>query len=498
MKVLLVYPEYPNTFWGFKYALRFISKRASLPPLGLLTVAAMLPKEWHKKLIDMAVTELYDDDIKWADYVFISAMTVQKESTNTVIERCKRFGTKVVAGGPLFTMEYREFEKDIDHLVLDEAEITLPAFLSDLDKGCPRHIYTSEQWADIRETPIPLWKLIDMRRYATMNIQFSRGCPFDCEFCDIPILYGHTPRTKSKEQMVAELEALFTGGWRGGVFIVDDNFIGNKRVLKRDILPTMIEWMEGKGYPFSFSTEASINLSDDEELMQMMVQAGFDTVFIGIESPHEESLEECGKIQNKNRDLISSVKKIQKHGLQVQGGFIIGFDSDPPSIFEKITSFIQESGIVSAMVGLLNAPRGTKLYQRLAREERLLKEASGNNTDLSINFIPKMPTEVLIDGYKRVVNTIYSPKYYYERVMAFLKDYEPLQKKSFHFQFSYLKALLKSMWSLGVIGKERAYFWKVFLWSLIRRPKVFPLAVTLSIYGFHFRKMFEEYRLGDA
>ena len=490
MKVILVYPRYPDTFWSFKYALKFISKKATHPPLGLLTVATMLPEEWEKKLVDMNVTTLREKDLEWADFVFVSAMSIQKASVKEVISKCKKMGIKIVAGGPLFTTGYEEFE-DVDYFVLNEAEVTLPPFLEDLKNGCAKHIYTSKELPDIQKTPIPLWELVDMRKYASMNIQYSRGCPFNCEFCDIPVLYGHKVRTKSREQILAELESLYFQGWRDGVFFVDDNFIGNKRKLKKKILPAIIEWMEREKYPFSFNTEASIDLSDDEELMQLMVKAGFDSVFVGIETPNEESLAECNKLVNKNRDLVSCVRKIQKFGLQVQGGFIVGFDNDPPSIFKRLIAFIQESGIITAMVGLLNAPRGTKLYQRLVKEDRLLDDISGDNTDFSINFIPRMDYETLIKGYKKIVSRIYSPKHYYERVMRFLKEYNPLQKKAFHFHFNYVGAFFKSILLLGIKDKGRCYYWKLFFWSLFRRPRLFPLAITFSIYGFHFRKIFE-------
>jgi radical SAM superfamily enzyme YgiQ (UPF0313 family) len=492
MKIVLVYPECPDTFWSFKYALKFVSKKASYPPLGLVTVAAMLPQEWEKKLVDMNVSALRDGDLKWADYVFISAMQVQRDSVKRVIDRCKGLGVKVVAGGPLFTSGYGDFE-GIDHFVLNEAETTLPLFIEDLKNGQAKPIYTSNQWADIRKTPIPLWELIDMKKYASMNIQYSRGCPFDCEFCDIPVLYGHRARTKDKEQVLGEIESLYSRGWRGGVFFVDDNFTVNKRKLKREILPAIIEWTGKRKHPFVFSTEASVEICDDEELMELMVQAQFERVFVGIETPNEESLTECGKIQNKNRDLIASVKKMQKFGLEVQGGFILGFDNDPPSIFERLSEFIQESGIVTAMVGLLNAPRGTRLYQRLMKEGRLLKDISGDNTDLSLNFIPKMNQEILINGYKRVLQTIYSPKPYYERIRMFLKKYEPLQKKRIRFRFNHFGALFKSALVLGLGEKGRSHYWKLFFWSLFRRPRLFPLAVTFAIYGFHFRKIFKNY-----
>ncbi|MDP3582754.1 MAG: DUF4070 domain-containing protein, partial [Ignavibacteria bacterium] len=270
---------------------------------------------------------------------------------------------------------------------------------------------------------------------------------------------------------------------------VDDNFIGNKSKLKNEILPAIIDWNEKRNNPFYFNTEVSINLADDEALLNLMVIAGFEAVFIGIESPNEESLIECNKNQNRNRNLISSIKKIQEFGLEVQGGFIVGFDNDPPSIFEKLSSFIQESGIVTAMVGLLNAPKGTKLQKRLLSEGRMLNDFTGNNTDFSVNFIPNMDTAELLKGYQKILNTIYSPKYYYERVTSFLRDYKPKKKKVFHLNSNYILALFRSMFKLGIVGEERFYYWKLFFWTLSRKPQLFSLAILFTIYGYHFRKV---------
>ncbi len=492
MKIILVYPLYPETFWSFKYALKFISKRATLPPLGLLTVAAMLPAEWELRLVDKNVEALTDADLNWADYVFLSAMSIQRESAEAIIKRCKARGVKMIAGGPLFTAMPEEFP-DVDHLVLNEAEITLPLFLEDLKQGKPRRIYTSSQWADITTTPIPRFDLLDKRKYASMNIQYSRGCPFDCDFCNITVLYGRKPRTKDVAQILAELDALYYQGWRAGVFIVDDNFIGNKGKLKKEVLPAIIEWMEKRKHPFALYTEVSINLSDDAELMRLMARAGFDQVFIGIESPNEESLAECSKLQNRNRDLIACVRKIQQAGLEVQAGFIVGFDKDPATIFDRLIGFIQESGIVTAMVGLLNAPHGTKLYNRLKKEGRLMKSATGDNTDFSINFVPKMSTETLLTGYHTILRTIYSPKHYYARVKKFLEEYRPASPRKLRLPLTHVMALMKSMVRLGIVGRERIHYWKLLSWSLFRRPRLLPLAITLSIYGFHFRKVFKRH-----
>jgi len=496
MKVLLVYPKYPRTFWSFKYALRFtLVKKATHPPLALLTVASMLPEDWEKKLIDMNVSSLKDKDIRWADLVFISAISIQRESVRKVIDRCKKIGVKIVAGGPLFTSSFNKFD-DVDYLVLNEAELTLSPFLKDLESGRAKHIYTTKKWADIKKTPIPMWKLVDMKKYVSMNIQYSRGCPFNCEFCDIPILYGYRPRTKDAKQVIEELESLYQHGWREAVFFVDDNFIGNKERLKREILPAITLWMEERRRPFTFITQASLDLSDDEALMRLMVQAGFDTVFVGIETPSEEGLSECNKFPNKNRNLIRSIKKIQRFGLQVQGGFIVGFDSDQPSIFERQIDFIQKSGIATAMVSLLYAFRGTRLYKRMEGENRLVDNRSNSGhssdeyTDCSTNIIPKMQYNTLIDGYKRIVKTIYSPDHYYERVRRFLKDYKLFQRIG-RFRFSYLFAFFNSILILGFLSKERIRYWKLFFETLFNRPRLFPLAISFTLCGFHFRKVFE-------
>ncbi len=492
MNLLLVYPQIPETFWSFKHALRFVSRTATFPPLGLLTVASMLPEEWEKRLVDTNTTRLTDDDIVWADYVFISAMVVQQESAREIIDQCKRLDTRIVAGGPLFRPGYEELGfDDVDHLVYGEAEGILPRLIEDLQNGCARHIYSAPELPDITSSPIPMWSLVKNRRYQMMNLQYSRGCPFNCEFCDIVVMNGHVPRTKTREQVLAELDALYHHGWRGGVFFTDDNFIGNKGKLKHEILPAIIQWSNDRKRPFTFVTEASINLADDEELMQLMVAAGFDTVFVGIESPNEESLIECNKMPNKGRDLLASVKRIQRHGLQVQGGFIVGFDGDPPSIFRNQISFIQNSGIVTAMVGVLMAPPGTPLYKRLRDEHRLLPGGTGNNTDGSTNFVPKMGLEPLVSGYRQVVSTIYSPQHYYDRILTFLREYQPQAVRRGSVSPRYIRALLRCMWTVGLKEKGRKHYWRLFGWTLLRKPRCFPLFTTFAVQGYHCRKVAE-------
>ena len=448
----------------------------------------MLPRKWPKRLADLNMCKLSEKDLAWADCVFISAMAVQRESARQIISRCKRQGLKVIAGGPLFTSEYEDFG-DVDHFVLNEAELTLPLFLADLERGCAKRVYATSRFCDIRKTPAPMWELADLKRYAAMSVQFSRGCPFNCDFCNVTALLGHRPRIKTAEQVIAELDGLYKLGWRGQVFVVDDNFIGNKKYLKTQLLPKLIEWQKDKrGIPLN--TEASINLADDRMLMDMMVEAGFDTVFIGIETPDETSLTECNKMQNKNRDLAENVRLIQKAGLQVQGGFIVGFDSDRPSIFQRQIDFIQKTGIVTAMVGLLQAPVGTRLYQRLKQEGRLAGQLSGDNVDGTTNIIPKMDQNILFRGYRNMMRQIYSPKPYYQRMKIFLQTYRRPKFKT-PLDLQRVLALFRSSIRLGILGKERIHYWKILSWTIFRRPELFPLVVTFAIYGHHFRKIYK-------
>jgi radical SAM superfamily enzyme YgiQ (UPF0313 family) len=486
MRALLIYPEFPDTFWSFKHALKFIRKRASTPPLGLVTVAAMLPQDWELRLVDTNVTRLTEDDLAWADAALISAMVIQRESARQVIARCKQAGLRVIAGGPLFTMEPDEFP-EVDHFVLNEAELTLPSFLADLAGGNPERVYATTEHPDIRLSPTPLWNLIDLDKYASMAIQFSRGCPFNCDFCNVTALLGHVPRIKTTEQILAELDGLYALGWRDRVFFVDDNLIGNKRYLKQDLLPALARWRHGKiGMPFN--TEASINLADDDELMRLMIDAGFDQVFIGIETPADDSLAECSKKQNLNRDLVADVRKLQRAGLAVQGGFIVGFDSDTPSIFRQQIEFIQRTGIVTAMVGILQAPPGTRLYERLLREGRVTGPASGDNVDGATNIIPVMNLDALKSGYRSVLDHLYAPEHYYARVRTFLQEYTP-PKIAVPIDLTQTMAFFRSILQLGIAGQERRHYWKLFGWTLFRRPRLFPLAITLAIYGYHFRQV---------
>jgi radical SAM superfamily enzyme YgiQ (UPF0313 family) len=490
MNVLLVYPQYPDSFWSFKHVMKFISKKATVPPLGLITVSAMLPKTWKKKLVDLNVSVIQTIDLIWADYVFISAMHIQRESVTKIIDLCLKHEVKIIAGGPLFTQEYENYPQ-IDHFILNEAEITMPLFLNDLNtKKCPERVYKTEEHADITLSPLPDFHLLSIKDYVTMNIQFSRGCPFSCDFCEITSLLGHKVRMKNTSQIIDELEIIYNLNWRGPILIVDDNFIGNKNQVRNYLLPAMKIWMQAHKYPFTFNIQSSINLADDAELMMLMAETGFTSTFVGIETPDEKSLQECNKGQNKNRDLLHSVRKIQKAGLQVSGGFIVGFDTDTPSVFQKQIDFIQQSGIVSAMVGLLNAPKNTTLYNRLKAENRLTSESSGNNTDSSMNFIPIMNHQVLIDGYKNIIQNIYSAKPYYKRIRQFLLNYNKLHAGHQTRDFSFIYGFLKSVFVIGIVNKGRSEYWKLLIWTLFRRPGLMTDALTFAVYGYHFRTVY--------
>jgi len=489
MRVLMVYPQFPDTFWSFKHALRFVNRKNNNPPLGLLTISSMLPQDWQRKLVDLNIHRLKDSDIQWADLVFISAMDVQRGSVHEILPRVKQFGKYIVAGGPLFTGEHDQFPL-IDTFVLNEGEITFPRFLADFTAGNQLHkIYETTEYADIRSSPLPDLSIIDLNQYECMSIQVSRGCPFHCDFCNVTALLGHIPRIKSVEQIIAELEQLYRAGWRHNVFVVDDNFIGNKKYLKNELLPALIAWKEGKT-GFHLITEASINLADDPELMTLMARAGFVDVFIGIETPNESSLSECNKKQNSKRDLIRDIKTIQNHGMQVMAGFIVGFDNDPPDIFDRMITFIQNSGIVTAMVGLLQAPFGTKLYARMKKEGRILQEMSGDNSDGTTNIQTKIPPPILSRGYFRIMKNIYAPQMLYPRIKTFLENFNP-RKVTVNIRLNELLAFIKSLFVMGFNPIEYRYYWDLIWWTIRHDIRKFPTAITMVIYGYHFRTITE-------
>ncbi len=486
MNVLLVSPATPDTFWSGRYVLPFFSKRALLPPLGLLTVAAMLPKEWSLRLLDLNVTSLTDEHVQWADYVFVSAMIVQAESACKLIARCNRIGRPVVAGGPLSNSGHRGFPQ-ARHVVLGEAEDIMPALIADMRTGNLKATYQSDERPDVTQTPIPRWDLIKLTEYIFMPLQFSRGCPFDCEFCDVIVMNGRLPRVKTPGQMIRELDALADAGWKYTIFIVDDNFIGNK-VQAKAFLRELIAWRERSGVAVQFTTQASLNVADDPALLDLMVRAGFKQLFIGLETPEEESLLECAKVQNAARDMRAAVRAIQNAGIEVMGGFIVGFDSDKPDIFERHARFVQEAGVATAMVGLLQALPGTRLHSRLSREGRILQGATGNNVEAVLNFVPRLDRGMLIEGYRSLVRRLYAPEAYYRRILTFLREYRPKGPRA-HLAWWDVTAFFKSLWVIGVCTRGRREYWSFLAKTLLFYRRAFREAMTLAVIGYHFRRI---------
>src|SRR5687767_10625973 len=491
MKVLMVNPEFPDTYWSFRHALPFERKSCAFPPLGLLTVSSLLPKSWERRLVDLNVRSIKDSEIEWADIVFVTGMLVQKDSLHEVVSKCKALGKRVVLGGPYVTTTVEDLPH-ADHIFIGEAETTLPEFVADLESGNTKRTYKAVDRPPLSLTPIPEFKIADLNQYSSMSVQYSRGCPFNCEFCDIIEIYGRVPRTKSNQQMLAELDALLALGWRGTVFIVDDNFIGNKKNVRR-FMPALADWQEEHAQPFSLLTEASVNLADDEGLLSEMRRAGFRKVFLGIETPVEESLKEAQKSQNRG-DLLGSVKKIQSYGMEVMAGFIVGFDNDPEDIFQRQIDFIRESAIPLAMVGLLTALPDTQLWRRLEKEGRLLGESTGNNTNCSLNFVPRMDAARLVEGYQSIMRTIYKPSEYYQRALESLR--RTTQKGSEPSSLDIIGAVTafsRLTFKLGVLDRERKEFWRFFVRSVISHYDQFPQSMRLAAMGYHFRKLNEAY-----
>lgn len=489
MNALLVYPPCPETFWSFRHSLPFARLKAASPPLGLLTVAAMLPPDWAKKVVDMNVAPLDDQDLLWADLVFISAMVLQKDATQEVLQRCRRLNRRVVGGGPLFTRLHQEL-KGVDHVIAGEAEEVLPRFLADLEAGSPQPLYQAQGYPDLGLTPIPSWELIDLSNYRTLLVQFSRGCPFDCDFCDVVALFGRRPRFKAPGQVLAELERLYQLGWRGTVMMVDDNFIG-QRARARELLGLMAGWQEQRRRPFNFLTQASVNLADDPQMLALMAQANFTAVFLGLETPSASSLQECHKHQNQGRDLLADVRTIQGYGLEVMGGFIVGFDADPPSIFKDQVRFIKEAAIPTAMVGLLSLAPGTRLWERMRNQDRLLGLTSGNNAmDAgALNFVPKMGAAKLLEGYRYVLDRLYEPRAYYRRVLKFLRRrgtaLKRRQRPHHALRLGELAAALRILWRLGFRERGRLSFWALLVRAGLRGPARLAEAMGLAATGYH-------------
>ena len=503
MNALLIYPEFPDTFWSFKHALKFVGKRAAQPPLGLMTVGALLPRTWKKRLVDTNVERLRDRDLAWADVVLLSGMHVQNESLLAIVDRCRARGLRTVVGGPIAS-SIPAIELKADHVVIGEAESLIADLARDLEEGAARPVYQAVERPEMTVSPLPDLSLIKMNKYSTMTVQFSRGCPFNCEFCDIIEIYGRRPRTKAVAQVLAELDQLHTAGWRGAVFIVDDNFIGNKARAK-ELLRALVEWRSQIGVDFDFITEASLNLADDAELMQLMKDAGFKSVFLGIETPDEPGLIASNKMQNTRRSLLQSVGRIQSHGIEVMGGFILGFDTDKEDIFDRMVEFIEKSGIPIAMVGLLQAMPGTQLFRRLRREGRIVDAGGGNNTFCDrLNFLPHMDSARLIEGYREVMKKIYNCEAYYERVKLYLNRAHPRPAKRLAGECAKrrprpqskpwmtranLRALVHSIVRQGVFGRHQWSYWKFLAQAATQYRRCFAAAMTLAVMGYHFQVM---------
>jgi radical SAM superfamily enzyme YgiQ (UPF0313 family) len=494
MNILLIYPKMPSTFWTMDHLVEMVGKKASYPPLGLLTVAAMLPKEWNKRLIDLNIgQELTDEAIAWADYAFVGAMNVQVRSAREVIERCNEKGLKVVAGGPLFTHEHDTFPT-VDHFVLNEAEITLPLFLADLAAGTPKPLYATDDFANMHEAPVPMWELADMDKYAYMIVQYSRGCPYMCDFCDVTALFGRKPRVKTPEQILTELEALGDLSRFGMVLFADDNLIGNQISLKKTLLPALIEWRARTKPPLGFSTQVTINLVDDEKLMELMLEAGFRHIFSGIETPEEGSLLASQKRQNTKRDLLANVQRLHEKGFIVTAGFIVGFDTDTSESFQRQVDFIQESGIVIATINLLKAPPGTELYKKMRDAGRLIEPFDFDENES--NIIPVMDPQALHEGFDFVLRHVYSPEYVYRRALTFLKAYPGPQVQNRivrKFSTRDLGTFFRILIRLGVLDANRGRFWSLFFWTLRNRRNLLEYPFFFAALSLQFQRMYQRY-----
>ncbi|MBU0741528.1 DUF4070 domain-containing protein [bacterium] len=484
MNILLVEPRTPETFWSLRHALRFVGKRAANPPLGLLTVAGLLPRDWSYRLVDQNTNDLADADIRWADYVLVSAMVIHRDEVSELVRRCRAAGRPLIGGGPLFHAEADD-DLGVEHVVVGEAEELAAELAADMDGGRVKSLYRAPRFPDLALTPPPRWDLVDLRHYATLSVQSCRGCPYDCEFCDVVALNGHKPRHKSAVQFIAELECLRTKGWRGPVFIVDDNFIGDKRRC-RELLHALVDWRTRTGARMTFLTEASVNMAGEPELLELMVAAGFKKVFLGLETPSTESLRECRKLQNLRGDLAESVRTIQEAGLEVMSGFIVGFDSDETDIFQRQFEFIQNAGVVTAMVGLLQALPRSRLYRRLAGEGRLRSVSRGDNTSAVFNFAPRLDPEFLVENYRRLMCRLYEPRNYYRRIRTFLAAHR-MRGPPEVLTWRDVGAIFKSFWIIGVIHRGRRAYWHFLAATLVRHPGQIGVAITLAITGHHFR-----------
>jgi len=493
MNILLIYPEMPGTIGKFGYMINLTGRKSAFPPIGLLTVAALLPKEWNKKVIDLNTDPLTQKDLQWADYAFISSMNVQGKSAKEVIKMCNNENLPVVAGGPLFTHEHEKFS-GVDHFVLNEAEITLPLFLEDLEKGTPKSIYQTSQFADVHSTPSPMWELVDTNKYLYSVVQYSRGCPYLCDFCDVTALFGRVPRTKTPYQLIEELDTLVSSGKNEMIFFADDNLIGNKKSLKTELLPALIGWRGKNRYAPAFATQLTINLADDEEMMELLLEAGFRHILIGIESIDEVSLIQMRKKQNTRRNLMDNIRFLHEKGFIVIGTFIVGLDTDKTDVFQNVINFIQESGIVLIVINVLKAPPGTELYDRMVKENRLLEDFEFEEG--RTNIVPVMDPEELHNGYKKVLQAVYAPENIFKRIVTYYSDKKPhkvkypiKRKVSVKDFYNFMRIIFK----LGVTNEDRKYFWKTIFWTINYNYRYLDLTILYLLLMYQYKKLLESF-----
>jgi radical SAM superfamily enzyme YgiQ (UPF0313 family) len=483
MRVLLVNPAFPSSYWSAENALRFVRRRSLLPPLGLITVAALLPRDWDCRLVDLAVEPLLDEDILAANVVMLTGMLVQRESLHEILARCRRLGVRTVVGGPYATALPQDL-RGADHVVVGEGEGLVPALAADLAAGRARRFYRETEKPDLTTAPIPRFDLLKVDAYHSMALQYSRGCPFTCEFCDIIVMYGRRPRTKTATQVMAELDAIRNTQFYGDVFFVDDNFIGNVQAVK-EVLPHIAEWRRATGAPLDFYTEASINIANDPQLVDLMTDAGFTAVFIGIETPSQEALRETQKLQNLRGDLVEQIHGLLARGLDVWAGFILGFDKEGPDCFDNMIRFVQRAAIPYAMVGLLGALPNTPLYRRLEREGRLRPELPGDQFGLT-NVVTKLPAADLVAGYLRVLETLYHPEAYFARCRENLRRWKPVPGAARPVTWRDLAAGLRAVWAQGITGSYRRAYWRFLLWVLRQQRSKIPRAVAQAACGHHY------------
>lgn len=492
MKALLLYPRFPQSFWSYDRFLELLGLKAFIPPLGMITVASLLPQDWEIRFYDRNVNAETDSDWEWCDIVILSAMLVQKPDFHALIKKAVHLGKKVAVGGPYPTSVPQDaLASGAHYLVLDEGEITISQFLEALAQGQDKGIFRTPEKPDVTKSPIPRFDLLKMDAYFMMAIQFSRGCPFNCEFCDIISLYGRKPRTKEPSQTLAELQTIYDLGWRGSLFIVDDNFIGNQRNVKR-LLRELIQWMKEHNYPFSFITEASVNLAEDTELLKLMMEAGFNGVFLGIETPDQDSLQVTHKFQNTRNPLLEACRKINEAGLLIYAGFILGFDNERSGAGERIQAFVEASSIPQPMLGILQALPNTALWNRLKAEQRLIEgigctEVGDQNT--LMNFKPTRPVTEIAREYVEAMWTMYEPATYLRRCyQQCLNIVPPPDRQTVHLPLSKaLRLITQLIWLQGVQRSEiRAQFWRQF-WDIVSvKPQLLNMYLGLCAAGEHF------------